>query len=302
MDDLAVFLAVSRTGGFRMAARWLNLSPSTVSETVSRLEERVGVPLFTRTTRSVHITEAGRALADRVEPVMSEARAALDEAASSKNRVRGHLKLNVPGAVMFDILPPLIDGFLALHPDIQIEVMVDDRLIDITAIGCDAGIRYGEHLAQDMIAVPIGPHRQWVALAASPAYLEKHGAPQHPRDILAHDCIHTRFASGALVEWEFERDGKVLTIEPPARIIMGAAGAAASIDLAMAGRGMVYTFRNWLEPQFNRGSLVPVLSDWWPSFDGPNLYFSSRFVPTALRAFLDFIAEQRASTEQANLR
>jgi DNA-binding transcriptional LysR family regulator len=293
MDDLAVFLAVCRAGGFRVAARSLSLSPSTVSDTVSRLEQRLSVPLFTRTTRSVRLTEAGHALANRIEPLMVEARAALDEAASSMGEVRGRLKLNVPGAVMVDILPPLIDGFLRRHPEVQVEVMVDDRLVDVTAAGCDAGIRYGEHLAQDMIAVPIGPPRQWSSAAAAPDYLARHGLPRHPRDLMAHDCIRTRFASGAFSEWEFERDGEVVIIDPPARIIMGAAGAPAMIDLAIAGHGIVHVFRNWLEPHLDRGALVPVLSDWWPSFDGPKLYFSSRFVPMALRAFIDFVAEQR---------
>ena len=263
LDDLSVFLAVSRGRGFRTAARWLGVSPSTVSETISQLEGRLGVPLLARTTRSVQLTEAGRALAERLEPVMAEARAALDEAASSQDTVHGRLKLNVPGAVMIDILPPLIDGFLAAHPHVRIEVMVDDRLVDITAAGCDAGIRYGEHLAQDMIAVSIGPRRQWGALAASPDYLSRRSIPTHPRDLLDHDCIRTRFASGALTEWEFEKGGETLTVDAPARLIIGAAGAAAAIDLAVAGRGLIYTFRNWLDPHLERGALMPVLPDWW---------------------------------------
>jgi DNA-binding transcriptional LysR family regulator len=302
LDDLAVFLAVARGRGFRTAARWLGVSPSTVSETISRLEGRLGVPLLARTTRSVQLTEAGRVLAERLEPVMSEARAALDDAASSQDTVRGRLKLNVPGAVMVDILPPIINGFLAAHPDVRIEVMVDDRLIDITAAGCDAGIRYGEHLAQDMIAVPIGPRRQSAALAASPGYLSRRGTPSHPRDLLDHDCIRTRFASGAITEWEFEKGGETLMLDPPARLIIGTGGAAAAIDLAVAGRGLIYTFRNWLDPHLERGTLVPVLPDWWLAFDGPRLYFSSRFMPTPLRAFIDFIAEQHALADHVPVR
>jgi DNA-binding transcriptional LysR family regulator len=298
LDDLSVFLAVSRGRGFRIAARWLGVSPSTVSETISRLEGRLGVPLLVRTTRSVQLTEAGRALAERLEPVMSEARAALDDAASSQDKVHGRLKLNVPGAVMVDILPPLIDGFLAAHPHVRIEVMVDDRLVDINAAGCDAGIRYGEHLALDMIAVPIGPRQQWGALAASPDYLGRRGMPMHPRDLLEHDCIRTRFASGALAEWEFQKAGETLTVDAPACLIIGAAGAAAAIDLAVAGRGLVYTFRNWLDQHLERGALMPVLVDWWPVYDGPRLYFSSRLMPAPLRAFIDFIAGQRALADQ----
>ncbi|WP_343313770.1 LysR family transcriptional regulator [Brucella sp. BE17] len=294
LDDLSIFLAVSRAGGFRMAARWLGVSPSMVSETVSRLEARLGVPLFTRTTRSVRLTEAGHALAERIGPVIAEARAALDDAASSQSEVRGRLKLNVPGAVMIDILPSLIDGFLAAHPGVQVEVMVDDRLIDVNALGCDAGIRYGEHLAQDMIAVPIGPRRQWSGLAAAPAYLKRRGIPQHPSELVAHECIRARFASGALTEWEFEKDDETLVIDPTARLIMATAGTSAMLDLALAGHGLIYTFRNWLDPHIETGALVPVLFDWWPSFDGPRLYFSSRFMPKPLRAFIDYVTEKRS--------
>ncbi len=231
---------------------------------------------------------------------MAEARAALHDAASSQERVRGALKLNVPGAVMLDILPPLINGFLAVHPEVQIEVLVDDRLVDVTAKGCDAGIRYGEYLAQDVIAVPIGPRRQWAALAASPDYLAKRDLPKHPRDVLKHECIRTRFASGALTKWEFKRGSETLVVDPPARVVVGTAGASASIDLAIAGRGLLFTFYNWLDPHLKSGALLPVLSDWWPEFDGPNLYFSSRLMPKPLRAFIDYIAEQRAHADRAN--
>lgn len=222
---------------------------------------------------------------------------ALDEAASSGGEVRGRLKLNVPGAVMVDILPPLIDGFLKVHPGVRVEVMVDDRLVDVTAEDCDAGIRYGEHLAQDMIAVPLGPRRQWSALAAAPAYLERRGVPEHPGDLLSHDCIRVRFASGALTEWELEKDGEILIVDPSARIVVGAAASAAAIDLAIAGHGIICVFGNWLERHFESGALVPVLPDWWREYDGPRLYFSSRFMPPPLRAFIDFTAGKRVGRE-----
>lgn len=192
LDDLSIFLAVCETGGFRAAAKRLAMSPSSVSEKIAQLEARLGVPLLIRTTRSVMPTEAGRGLAARITPLLSETRAALNDAASTHGQVRGLLRLNVTGAVMVDILPPLIDRFLDLNPHVRVEMVVEDRLVDATAAGCDAGIRYGEHLAQDMIAVPIGPRIQRLAAAASPDYLEARGNPGIP----AICSITTASASG----------------------------------------------------------------------------------------------------------
>ncbi|WAJ28171.1 LysR family transcriptional regulator [Antarcticirhabdus aurantiaca] len=299
LDDLRIFLAVCEAGGFRKAARSLGLSVSTVSETVTRLEARLGVPLLGRTTRSVMPTEVGRQLAGRVAPVLSEARAALDEAASSQAAVRGRLRLNVPAAVMLDILPPLIDRYMAAHPQVRVEIVVEDRLVDITAADCDAGIRYGEHLEQDMIAIPIGPRRQETALAASPAYLERRGAPAHPRELLGHDCIRIRLSGAALPPWEFERGGEVLLVDPPAVLTIGSAGAMAAIAHAIAGRGVLYMFRNWIDPHLRSGALVPLLPDWWQRYDGPRLYFSRRLMPKPLRAFVDIVAQGRGAAGSA---
>jgi len=293
MQDLTVFLAVFEQKSFRAAARQLNLSPSTVSERITALEKSLGVPLLIRTTRSVMPTDAGRALADRVSPLLSEMRVALQDVASSQQSLRGVLKLNVTGAVMVDILPPLLERFLARHPQLQVEIMVDDRLVDVTSAGCDAGIRYGEHLAKDTIAVPVGPRTQRLALAASPAYLTVHGLPLHPTDLLEHDCIRLRFSSGALVAWDFKRNGETVSINPSARLTIGVNGAAAAIDLARSGNGIIATFENWLQPHLQSGDLIAVLPEWWTEFEGPWLYFSSRFMSAPLRAFVDFLAETR---------
>ncbi|AJY48190.1 LysR family transcriptional regulator [Martelella endophytica] len=298
LDDLLTFIVISRVGGFRAAARRLGLSPSTVSETITRLEAELGVPLIIRTTRSVHLTEAGRALAERLEPVISETRSAIADATSSEGVVRGRLKIQVPGAVMEDILPPIIDGFLQKNPEVRLEILVDDRFTDMIATGCDAGIRYGEHLAQDMIAVPIGPRAQRVALGASPEYLARRGVPAHPRDVLTHECIRMRFASGALTEWEFEQEGETLRLDPTARLIVGTTGWHGALRLAIAGHGLIYTFRNWLEPHFTSGALVPLLEDWCPPFEGPYLYYSSRLTPRPLRAFIDHVAAERAAADR----
>ncbi|WP_025828130.1 LysR family transcriptional regulator [Acetobacter okinawensis] len=289
LNDLTVFLAICEEGGFRAAAKRMGLSPAYVSETMTRLEERLGVPLLNRTTRSVMPTEAGRSLAARVAPLLAETRVALRDAANSRQTVRGWLKLNVPGAVMVDILPPLIDRFLARYPEVRVELDVEDRLVDIVASGSDAGIRYGEHLAQDMISVPIGPRVQHLALVAAPSYLATRGMPLHPRDLADHDCIRLRFSSGALVAWELECDGEKMVVDPAARIVIGVDAVPAAIDLALAGRGILCTFGNWLAPHLDSGALEAVLPDWWPSFAGPRLYFSRRFVPAPLRAFIDML-------------
>ena len=294
LDDLSIFLAVLEARGFRTASKHLGLSPSTVSEKITLLEAQLGVPLLVRTTRSVMPTEAGQLLANRLSPLLKEARAALQDAENSQQEVRGLLKLNVTGAVMVDILPPLLDRFLLLHPHVRLEVMVDDRLVDIVAAGCDAGIRYGEHLALDMIAVPVGPPWQTLAYAAAPSYLEKRGTPLTPSDLLSHDCIRLRFSSGALAAWDFERGEEAMKIDPTGRVIVGVDGAPAAIDLARAGRGIIGTFQNWLDPYLQTGELVPILDEWWPQFEGPRLYFSSRVMPAPLRAFVDLVARVSA--------
>jgi DNA-binding transcriptional LysR family regulator len=293
LDDLSVFLAVCEASGFRAAAKRLGLSASNVSDTVTRVEGQLGIPLLTRNTRSVMPTEAGRELAARIAPLLTEARAALHDVVGSGQQVRGLLKLNVTGAVMVDILPPLIDRFLVRHPAVRVEIVVEDRLVDAIADGCAAGIRYGEHLAQDMIAVPIGPPTQQLALAAAPSYLSARGHPAHPRDVLTHECIRLRFSSGVLTRWDFERGAEAFNVDPPSRLIIGVDGAAAGIGFARAGRGLICTFKNWLDPYLDSGELLPVLVDWWPHFEGPRLYFPSRFMPAPLRAFVDLVSEQR---------
>ncbi|WP_428376338.1 LysR family transcriptional regulator [Lichenicoccus sp.] len=295
LDDLSVFLAVCEMRGFRAAAKRFGCSPSTVSEKIVQLERRLGVPLLIRTTRDVGPTAAGRLLADRLLPALAETRAALQDAASAQREVRGLLRLNVSGAVMVDILPPLLDRFLVAYPQVRAELVVEDRLVDIAHAGCDAGIRYGEHLGQDMIAVPLGPASQRVTLAAAPSYLAARDVPLHPRDLLKHDCVRLRFSSGALVKWSFECHGETVTVDPPGRLIIGVNAAAAAIELACRGRGIIATFENWLLPFLETGVLQPVLPGWWSGFEGPRLYFSDRFMPAPLRAFVDLVVEERRS-------
>jgi len=291
LDDLTAFLAVARAGGFRDAARATGASPSGISEAVSRLEARLGLRLFHRTTRSVRLTEAGARLAERLAPALAEVTQALDIVNGFRERPAGTLRLNVPVVAARLILPAIVPGFLAAFPEIRLDIVAEDGFVDMLAAGFDAGIRYDERLEQDMIAVPIGPRLQRYALAASPAYLARHGMPAHPRDLLGHACLPGRLASGGTVTWEFERAGEVVKLDPSGPLTVNLGGAVEiSVAAACAGRGILYLFEAWLQPYLASGALQPVLPEWWLSFPGPFLYYSGRrLVPAPLRAFIDYL-------------
>ncbi len=291
LGDLTAFVAVARAGGFRDAARASGASASGLSEAVRRLEAQIGVRLLNRTTRSVVPTEAGARLLDRLGPALGEVEAALDVVNGFRERPAGPLRLNVPVVAVRLVLPKIVPAFLAAYPDIELEVIAEDGFVDVLAEGCDAGIRYGERLEQDMIAVPIGPREQHFALGAAPGYLDRRGRPDHPRDLLSHACLRARFASGAMAAWEFEREGEVVRVEPSGPLIVRAGGGAdLAVEAALAGGGIVQLFDGWLRPYFDDGRLEPVLEPWWQRFPGPFLYYPGRrYLPAPLRAFVDFI-------------
>ncbi|WP_404339476.1 LysR substrate-binding domain-containing protein [Sphingomonas sp. MMS12-HWE2-04] len=291
LGDLNAFLAVARAGGFRDAARAGGASASGLSEAVRRLEARLGVRLLNRTTRSVAPTEAGARLIERLGPALGEVEAALDVVNIFRDKPAGTLKLNVPVGAARLVLPSIIPGFLAAYPEIQLEIVAEDTLVDVLASGCDAGIRYEERLEQDMIAVPIGPRVQRFATGASAAYLAQRGMPEHPRDLLAHACLRGRFGNGRVFAWEFVRDGESVIVEPNGPLIVGIGSAVdLLVDAAVAGTGIVSLFEDWLRPHFASGALVPVLEEWWESFSGPFLYYPGRrLVPAPLRAFIDYV-------------
>ena len=295
LSDINAFLAVARARGFRGAARETGASPTTLSEAVRRLEDRLGVRLLHRTTRSVTATEAGKRLMDRLGPALDEVESALDSMKSFRDAPAGRLKLNVPVAAARVVLPELLPGFLRQYPDIEIEIVADDSFVDVLAAGSDAGIRYDERLEQDMIAVPIGPRAQRFAFAAAPEYLKRHGNPVRPQDLLQHACLLGRFRSGALTSpWQLEQNGETISIEPRGPLVVSVGGAMdLAVDMAIAGTGIVGLFEDWLRPHLKSGALVPVLPEWWSTFTGPFLYYSGRrLVPPPLRAFLDFIKKR----------
>ncbi|MEZ2332311.1 LysR family transcriptional regulator [Mesorhizobium sp. RCC_202] len=291
LNDLQAFLVVARAGGFREGARATAGSASALSEAIRRLETQLGVRLFNRTTRSVALTEAGASLLARLGPALGEVEAALDVVNGFRDRPAGTLRLNVPISASRLVLPKIVPGFLAAYPAIRLEVIAEESFVDLLAAGCDAGIRYDERLEQDMIAVPIGPRVQRFTASAAPAYLDRHGRPQHPSELLGHACIRGRFPSGAMTPWEFEREGEVVRVDTTGPLIVSIGGGVdLAIEAAIAGVGILWLFEDWVRPHLKSGALEPVLEPWWQEFSGPFLYYPGRrLVPAPLRAFIDYI-------------
>ena len=247
IQDLLSFVAVVNAGGFREGARLSGKSASSLSDAVRRIESRLGVRLLNRTTRSVVPTEAGARLMERIVPALGEVESALDVVNDFRDRPSGTLRLNVPVSAARLVLPAIIAPFLKSYPDIRLEVVTEESFVDMLAAGCDAGIRYDERLEQDMIAIPIGPRLQRFATAASPAYLDARGRPEHPRDLLRHACLAGKFPSGAMPLWEYERDGETISVEPNGPLIVRIGGAMdLAVQAAIDGLGVVHLFEDCL--------------------------------------------------------
>jgi len=294
--DIALLHAVvevAKAGGFREAARVTGSNASRLSDAVRRAEQQLGIRLFHRTTHTVVLTEAGRALIDRLLPAMNEVDAALDALNRYRNTPGGTLRLNVPVSAARLVLPALVPEFLRRYPDIQLEIVAESNVQDVFRDGCDAGIRYDERLEQDVVAIPIGPRIQRFAAAASPAYLDVHGRPAHPRDLIQHQCLRGRFASGVMPPWEFEREGERLSVEVKGPLVVSVGGAVdLALGTAIAGTGIIYLFEEWLRPAIDSGQLEAILQPWWLSFSGLYLYYNDRrLIPAPLQAFIDFVRE-----------
>ncbi|MFS7384667.1 LysR substrate-binding domain-containing protein [Rahnella inusitata] len=294
--DIALLHAVvevAKAGGFREAARVTGSNASRLSDAVRRAEQQLGIRLFHRTTRTVVLTEAGRALIDRLLPAMNEVDAALDALNRYRNTPGGTLRLNVPVSAARLVLPALVPEFLRRYPDIQLEIVAESNVQDVFRDGCDAGIRYDERLEQDVVAIPIGPRIQRFAAAASPAYLDVHGRPAHPRDLIQHQCLRGRFASGVMPPWEFEREGEKISVEVKGPLVVSVGGAVdLALGTAIAGTGIIYLFEEWLRPAIDSGQLEAILQPWWLSFSGLYLYYNDRrLIPAPLQAFIDFVRE-----------
>jgi DNA-binding transcriptional LysR family regulator len=287
LDALDSFAAIARHGSFRAAAQARGVSASTLSQSLRDLEASLGLRLLNRTTRSLALTEAGRSLLQRLQPALGEIAAAVEETRSAQAAPSGPLRINAPEPAVELVLAPLIAGFLAAYPQVRLEVVSESALVDIVAKGFDAGVRWGESLAQDMVAVPLGGPQRYVVVA-SPEAIERFGAPQHPRDLLERPCLRVRFANGGEHPWEFERDGEILRLSPTGPMVTNSVGLL--MRAALDGAGFLLTFDGYAAEHLASGALVSVLDDWSDRFPGPFLYYPSRRnLPSALRAFVDYV-------------
>jgi DNA-binding transcriptional LysR family regulator len=284
--ELAVFVAVARHKSFTLAARELGVSTSAVSQTVRRLEEQLGQPLLARTTRSVSLTDAGRRLMERAEPGLQAARSAVDELSARPTHVTGALRLTVPLFAASVVLEPLLPAYLQAHPHVRVEVQLADRMVDIVKEGFDAGIRLKEALARDMVHVRLTPAFRFV-IVASPAYLDRHGAPGQPEDLAHHACIGVRApTTGLPYHWELERGRRELRI--PVKGPLVADSAHFIIRMAAAGVGLAYVSELEAAPWLRTGALRAVLEEWAPTVPGLFLYYPHRARASApLKAFID---------------
>jgi DNA-binding transcriptional LysR family regulator len=291
LRDLDAFVAVARTRNFRRAALESRVSVSSLSQRLRAMEERLGVRLMNRTTRSVALTEAGELLLARVGPAMSDVSEALNEVRGLRDVPSGRLRINAPPPAIDLVLAPMAAPFLRACPQVDLEIVGESAFVDIVDAGFDAGVRYGEHLAQDMIAVSLGPPQRY-AVVASRDYVARHGKPKHPKDLLGHSSIRTRFGSGAMLDWEFEKAGRVVRVSPPAKLVATYLGLA--LRAVNDGVGYWLTFEGYVREGLKSGELISVLDDWCEPFPGPFLYYPSRRQPPpALAAFVAFVAEWR---------
>jgi DNA-binding transcriptional LysR family regulator len=285
--ELDAVVAVARAGGFRAAAKDLGVSATTVSSAVAGLEERLGVRLFNRTTRSVSLSEAGEQFIASVAPALSDIHAAMEATNSRRGRPSGTLRLNCPVGAARQILVPVVLAFQRRYPEVKVDIVTESHLIDIVAKGFDAGIRQRDAVPGDMVAVPFGPDLRFVVVG-SPAYLREHPVPTKPGDLMAHRCIRARWPSGPLYRWEFEKQGRRLTIEVPGTLTLDE--PTLMRDAARADAGLAYIWEAHVRNDLAQGELVSVLDDWMPSSPGLCLYHPSRRnVPAALSAFIDML-------------
>lgn len=273
-DQLAIFSVVARERSFTRAAAQLGISQPALSRAMRQLEERLGVRLLARTTRSVSPTEAGEHLLRVITPRFEEINTELALLSAFRDKPAGKLRITAGEHAAITVLQPVLAKLLPNHPDIQIEVIVDYGLTDIVAEGFDAGVRLGEQIAKDMIAVRIGPDVR-MAVVGSPTYFAQHPCPKTPRDLIRHNCITIRLPTyGGIFAWEFEKKGEELKVRVEGQLVFN--NIAMRLDAALKGLGLAYMPEDLVQSHVAKGRLIRVLSDWCPSFPGYHLYYPSR--------------------------
>ncbi|TXC70313.1 LysR family transcriptional regulator [Sphingomonas ginsenosidivorax] len=278
LGSLAMFLAVAEEKSFTRAAARLGVSQSALSHSMRRLEAKLGLRLLTRTTRSVSPTIAGERLLDTLRPALDDIDDTLSSLTALRERPAGTIRITTSKHAARTILWPVVERLTADNPDIVVELSVDSGLTDIVAERFDAGVRLGERLEKDMIAVRIGPKLRMAAVA-SPTYFAAHGKPETPADLAQHQCINLRFvSSGSLYAWEFEKAGRELKVKVDGQLVMN--DPDLTLEAAIAGRGIAFVIEDHAAAQIADGRLVRVLDDWCEPFDGHYLYYPSRRQPS----------------------
>ncbi|WP_104667521.1 LysR family transcriptional regulator [Ensifer adhaerens] len=288
-DGLREFLAVAEAKSFTAAAATLGVTPNAVSQTIKALEARLGLQLFVRTTRRVALTEAGLAFLKRVRPAASEIADAYELLGDFRDRPLGHLRLTVPRMAIPLVLTPLLPRFREAYPDVKVEISIDDAAVDITERGFDAGIRIGEAVERDMIAVRLTPDITW-AVIGSPSYFARNGRPQTPEDLTRHEAIRYRYpASGTIYRWEFEREGRDFSVDVPGGLTVN--DFQMLMEMAEAGTGLAYVPDLSVRDAISAGRLERVLEVYLPKSPGLFIYFPAKAqTQPKLRAFLDMAA------------
>jgi DNA-binding transcriptional LysR family regulator len=283
--DLAAFAVVAEHGSFTRAAAELGMSQSGLSHAMRALEERLGVRLLSRTTRSVSTTEAGETLLRSLRPALDEIASSVGAVGEMRGKLAGTIRLTATKHAVSSVLMPILPGFLSAHPDITVDVIVDDNLNDIVADRIDAGIRFGDIVEKDMIAVRIGPDIR-MAVVGAPSYFAEHPVPLTPRELSGHRCLNYRLVkSGGLYAWDFEEEGRPFQVRVEGPLIFNNADLIR--EAALAGQGLAYVYQDEAAADIAAGRLVQILAPWIPSFPGYYLYHPSRRQsPPALSALI----------------
>src|SRR5467141_1448827 len=293
VNDLLAFLAVARERSFTTAAAKLGVSQSALSHTVRGLEARLGLRLLTRTTRSVSPTDAGERLLQTVGHRFEEIEAELESLSELREKPAGTIRISAGEHAVNAILSPALIEFLPRYPDIMVEITVDHSLIDIVAQRYDAGVRSGEQVAKDMIAVRVGPDMR-MAVVGAPSYFAKRSPPKKPQDLTEHNCINLRLPTyGGLYAWEFEKGGRELKVRVDGQLVFN--GPTQMLNAALAGLGLAYVPQDLAQPYLDRGHLARVLEDWCPPYSGYHLYYPSRRQSSPAFAFLVDALRYRSS-------